>query len=229
MGLLSEKIKLALLVNGNDLVDNFKNNSLFFYDKYSKSDEHVKNINIGDLYPGNFYFLHYQDPSNWMKYAPIFAVDYRKFNNQIVLMAVNLNFIPLQFREVLFDKFMNKDNFDKNLSLTVDYKGVYDELFRLGFEYALMEFNVIQIKIIHHIHMDMLPRFLYSQHPINKYDPNKLMEIWEVKISTKQQRNQEIIAANLKDFYDLENEISEQYTFLKKHIQRIQNSLRKFK
>ena len=37
MGELSERVKLSLLVNGNGIPDNFKNNSLYFYDKYQKT------------------------------------------------------------------------------------------------------------------------------------------------------------------------------------------------
>ena len=37
MGELLERIKASNLINGNGIVDNFKNNSLFFYKQYSKS------------------------------------------------------------------------------------------------------------------------------------------------------------------------------------------------
>jgi hypothetical protein len=59
---------------------------------------------------------------------------------------------------------------------------MYAELMKLGFEYALMEFNAIQIASAHRIHLELLSRFLYSQHPINTYDPNKLNQIWNAKL-----------------------------------------------
>jgi hypothetical protein len=31
----------------------------------------VESINTKDIYPGGFYFLHYKDDSNWLKYAPV--------------------------------------------------------------------------------------------------------------------------------------------------------------
>jgi hypothetical protein len=34
MAELMERVKLSLLYNGNGIPDNFKNNFLFFYDKY---------------------------------------------------------------------------------------------------------------------------------------------------------------------------------------------------
>ena len=63
MGELIERVKLNLLTNGTDIYDNFKNNSLYFYEKYTKSDKDVQNINIRDIYPGGFYFFHYKAKS----------------------------------------------------------------------------------------------------------------------------------------------------------------------
>ena len=80
MAELLERVKLSLLVNGNGIVENFKNNSLFFYDKYRKSDKDVESINIRDIYPGGFYFFTYKDDSNWMRFAPVFIVDFKKFD-----------------------------------------------------------------------------------------------------------------------------------------------------
>ena len=57
MGELVERVKLNLLVNGDGVVDNFKNNSLFFLEKWSKSDESVKNIRPGDALTFLFDFL----------------------------------------------------------------------------------------------------------------------------------------------------------------------------
>ena len=35
---------------------------------------------------------------------------------------------------------------------------------------------------------NILPRFLYSAHPTNKYDPSKLYQIWSTKIKTRDKR-----------------------------------------
>ena len=87
MGELLERIKLSNLVYGNSIADNFKNNSLFFYDSYTKSDKLVMNIPKGKIQMGGFYFFHYLDDSNWMKYSPIFTVDVKKFSNLIIAAA----------------------------------------------------------------------------------------------------------------------------------------------
>jgi hypothetical protein len=228
MGELLDRVKLNLKVHGSDIVDNFKDNSLYFYDKYQKSTKEVESIPVANIVPGGFYFLHYLDNSNWMKYAPVFVADYKKFSNKIVIFAVNFNFIPLEVRVLLFDKFITEKDFDNNNYLKVDYQGVYDELIKLGFEYSLMEFDASLLKIVHRIELELLPRFLYSQHPINKYDPNKLMQIWEAKIDSRDQRHKEIMSSLISDFYDINSEISEKYDVLKGHIQRIRSNQIKF-
>ena len=106
MAELIERVKLSLLANGDGIPENFKNNSLFFYDKYQKSAKDVESVNITDIYPGGFYFFHYRDDSNWMKFSPVFVVDFKKFNDQIVLFALNFNFLPIEIRTMIFDKYI---------------------------------------------------------------------------------------------------------------------------
>ena len=228
MGELLERVKLNLLVYGNGIEENFRTNSAFFAERYSKSDNMVMAVSTSDIQPGGFYFLHYLDDSNWMRYSPVFVVEQRNFANQVIVMAVNLNFIPLEVRAMMFDPYIPEEIFESNALLKVDYSGMYNELLGLGFEYSLMEYNAIQIKLVHKIHLEMLPRFLYSQHPAATYDPKKLMEIWYKKIETKSQRNQEMMKAMISDFYDINNDISEKYKVMKGHIERIQKSLKKY-
>lgn len=228
MGVLLDKLDLSLLVNGNGIVENFKNNSLFFYEKYQKPEDGVENIAISDIYPGNFYFLHYYDDSNWMKYSPIFVVDYKKFGDKVILIAVNFNFIPIEIRAKLFDKFIIEKDIDEERPLKVNFEGMYIELLKLGFEYSLVEYNSRQIKFVHKISLKLLPRFLYHQHPINKYDPAKLMSIWEAKISGREQRHKEIMIMALDEMYKIESGITEKYEQMSGHIKRIQKSLKKY-
>lgn len=228
MGALLDRIGIRMLVDGNGLADNFKNNSLYFYNKYQKSDDLVKSIDISGVLPGNFYHFFYMDDSNWMKWSPVFVTNFKKISNQIIIFAINFNFIPLEVRSYLFDNFMTEEDFEKDRSLAVDYEGAYSALLRFGFEYALVEYNAIQIKLVHRIRMDMVPRFLISAHPKNKYDPEKLFDIWMVKLKDKNKRDQEISEAMITDFYDIQGEIKEKYVVLKDHIKRVQNSMIKY-
>ena len=228
MGELVDRIGLRMLVDGDGLADNFKNNSLYFYDKYQKSDDMVRSIDLKSILPGSFYHFHYLDDSNWMKWSPVFITNFKKIGNQIILFGVNFNFIPLEVRAFLFDNFMIEEDFEKDRPLKVDYEGMYSELIKYGFEYALVEYNASQIKLVHRISMSMVPRFLIAGHPKNKYDPGKLFDIWKVKIADKDKRNQEIMKSTIDDFYDTRGEINEKYVVLKKHIQRIQNNMKKY-
>lgn len=228
MAELIERVKLSLLANGDGVPDNFKNNSLFFYNKYQKSGNDVQLINIGQINPGGFYFFHYKDDSNWMKYAPVFVADYKKLNNQIVVFAINFNFVPIEIRTMIFDKYLIDKDFEQNNYLKVNYLGVYEEIRKLGFEYALMEFNAVQLVKVHRIHLELLSRFLYSQHPINIYDPNKLYSIWSAKIANRDKRHKELASSLLSDFYDVNKDISEKYDVLSSHIKRMQVSMTKY-
>lgn len=229
MAELYERVKVNLLVNGNNIADNFKNNSLYFLENYKKSNEDFKNIPVSKLVVGGFYFLHYEDESNWMKYSPIFLAEYRKMGNKIIAFGVNLNFIPLEVRVLLFDKFISKKDFENDNIIKVNLQGIYDELRKLGFEYALIEYDSKRIRLAHKVSLSLLPKFLYHQHPINKYDPNKLMQIWEVKLAKREQRHKEMTLSLLSDFYDINSEISEKYDVLKGHIKRLQRNVRKYK
>jgi hypothetical protein len=163
-----------------------------------------------------------------MKYAPVFITDYKKFEDKIILFAVNFNFVPIEIRTKIFDNYITENDFNNNNFLKVDFEGMYKELLKTGFEYALMEFNAVQIVLVHRISLDILPRFLYSQHPINKYDPRKLIQIWQSKLDKREARHKEIISSILSDFYDVNNEISEKYTELSDHIKRLRTSMEKY-
>jgi len=228
MGELVERVKLALLVYGNGIEENFRNNSMFMVDKYSKTDEMVTAVDVSSIEPGAFYFFHYLDDSNWMRYSPVFVAGYKKFGNQVVVFAINFNFIPLEIRPIMFDDYLLPENFDKNIPIKTEYEKTYQELLRVGFEYSLMEYNAIQIKRVHRIHMEMLPRFLFSQHPKATYDPNKLMQIWTKKLETKRERDQEMMKAMIEEFYEVDKEISGKYKVLKDHIKRLQKSAKKY-
>jgi hypothetical protein len=129
---------------------------------------------------------------------------------------------------MIFDKFIREDDFEKDKLLKVTYEGMYDELKKIGFEYALMEFNSIQIVATHRIKLDLIPRFLYSQHPKNVYDPKKLIQIWKAKIETKDQRHKELMMSSIDEFYDINKDLSEKYSVLSDHVKRIKKSFTKY-
>jgi hypothetical protein len=228
MGELLERVKLNNLVYGNGIAENYKNNSLYFYNKFSKSDSEVTSMNVGQMQLGGFYHLHYMDDSNWMRYSPIFTADFKKFENLIIIIGINFNFIPLEVRVSIFDKYIKEEDFESNNLLEVDFQGVYRELMNYGFEYALVEYNLQQVQLVHKINMEAVPRFLYSGHPKNKYDPRKLYEIWSAKLDGRADRDAEMSKVLIKDFYQISDDIKENYKLLKGHADRIKRSLEKY-
>jgi hypothetical protein len=225
MAELLERIKLSLLVHGNGLAENYKNNTLFFLDKYSKSDEEVTSIKVPEIQLGRFYHFHCVDQSNWIQYSPVFTVDFRKMGSFIMIIALNFNFIPLEVRSAIFDKFIKEQDFENDNALAVSFQGVYKELSKWGFEYALVEYNAKQIALAHKINLSVLPRFINSGHPKNKYDPAKLFEIWEAKIEGRHARNEEMSRLLMTDFLKSEEEIIENYKVLKEHVFRVKKRI----
>jgi hypothetical protein len=211
-----------------NLAESYKENTMFFYDAYQKNSADVTNINVGKMQLGAFYFLQYQDDSNWMQYSPIFTVDFRKFGDMIIILAVNLNFIPLQVRVTIFDKYITEKDLESNTLFDTNYESVYKSFLQYGYEYAIVEYNMKQIKFVHKIKNSLIPKFLYSGFPKNKYDPIKLYSIWKTKLKTRDKRHQEMMNADIKDFYDTENEILNDYKALESHIDRIRKSYGKY-
>jgi len=197
-------------------------------DAYKKSSKEVLNIPLNQIRTGGFYFFHYLDDSNWMQYSPVFVVDFKKFDNLIIINAINFNFIPLEIRSTIFDKYMVKEDFEKNRYLPVDYEGVYKNLLKYGYEYSLVEYNLSQIKLVHKINTSLIPKFLYSGHPINKYDPVKLYSIWKKKLETQNKRHEEMMKLILSDFYKVEEEMSNDYDALKNHADRVRKNFEKY-
>ena len=229
MGEFLERVKLHKLVNGNSIEENYINNSTYYYYKYRESDEEVTSINLKDIQLGRFYFLHYHDPSNWMKYSPIFTVDVKRFGDIICLIAINMNFLPIEVRYAIFDKYITEDDLDKDRALRVDFPTVYKILREIGFEYSLIEYNLEQIKLVHKIKMSSVPRFVLSGHPVNKYDPKKLYEICLTKLKDQAKRDKEMTSLLVKDLFASTEEIEKNFDELKDHAKRIRKSFEKYR
>lgn len=227
MGILLERVQEEMK-KSRGVADFYQKNSQYFFNKYNKSDTEVQSIPITNITSGRFYFFHYLDDSNWVKYSPVFSIDFKKFENLIIYRAINLNLIPIEVRVSIFDEYILKEDMKDDRKLPVDYETVYTKLRNYGFEYAIMEYNLAQLKFCHRINMDAIPRFLYSGHPINKYDPKKLYSIRETKIKNSDRRHKEMLKSTIEDFYNISEDIDENFDVLKKHVQRIQTSLNKY-
>jgi hypothetical protein len=77
--------------------------------------------------------------------------------------------------------------------------------------------------------MNSVARFLYAAHPLNKYDPAKLYEIWAAKIKDRDKRDNEMSKLLITDFLKTTDEINENYNILNKHLMRLKESIENFR
>ncbi len=224
MGFLNDRIKLN---SNGDIANYFKENSLKLYSYYKEPKDGVKIIPISDIQEGSFYFLMYSDESNWMKYAPVFVVDHKKFDNQIIIYAINFNFLPLEIRSGFFDRFIKTLEEDPKF-LNIDFESAYKELLRVGYEYSLMEFSARRVQRVYEIPIAILPEFLYSSWPANKYDPNKLYQIFYKKLETKAQRHADMIKIMADEYFDILKSVDKDFGEMNEHIKRLLRNENKF-
>jgi len=225
MGILIDAVNIE---SSNNIVQYFKDNTTELYNNYMNPDgKLIKVTPVSKMIHGRFYFMNYYDESNWMQYSPIFFVDHKEFDGKIIGYGINMNFIPLEIRTGIFDKYLD-DLEDENQFVNINFESAYKMLLKVGYEYALVEYNMEQVARSYSVSIELLPKFLYSTWPSIKYDPLNLYKIWMKKIETRDERHQEIIAMQASDFYEATDEIKEQYTSLKGHLQRIQRNLKKF-
>lgn len=193
MGYFNEKYKLSLLLNGNGVLDNYVNNTNYFYSQYQKTSKDILSIKMEQMFIGYFYFiLNNIDSEPYMKYCPIFVVDFRKVNNIIVVFAINFNIIPVDIRPYIVDEMIDKNIFDNNQRVDITYEKAYNILLKYGFEYSIVEYLPQDIVRVHKISMNILPRFICSGYPIVKYDHRKLYNIWMNALKTRDKRYNEM-------------------------------------
>lgn len=220
MGILSEKIKED---SKGNISEYFKKNTFDMYQRYKSPDSVCQISSISDIRIGGFYLIIYDDDSNWMKYSNVFICDMRM---KKLLYGINFNFIPLEIREQIFNKYLI--NLEDNTQLSdINFEKCYKELIKYGFEYAIVEYDISNIKKVLEIDISILPEFLYSTYPTNKYDPNTLYSIWMKKLQTRDERHQELIKTIVSDFYQTKDILIESMNVLKGHFKRLQKNQRK--
>lgn len=222
MGVLSKQIKEQL--GSMSIPDFYKNNTILFLNKFKNPDDKCNIVPISDIFIGGVYFILYLDDSNWMKYSPVFVVEYKM---RKMIFGVNFNFLPLEIREAFFDKILINLT-DNQQMLNISLELVYKQLIRFGFEYSIVEYDISRIKAVYHIDISMLSNFIYSGHPKNKYDPNKLYSIWEKKLSTKEARHKEMTQTVLSDFYEVKKDLLDEMSVLKEHFNRFKRNQDKY-
>ena len=210
----------------------FKENSLKYYNLYRNPDDDIiVPIPMANIQKGDIYFIYYRDESNWMSLSPILTADIR---DKRIIFGVNMNFIPLEIRVELFDQIVISLE-DNNRQPTgtspfnfINFEMIYKKLIKLGFEYAIVEYEIGRIVQVFHINYSELPNWIYSQHPKNIYDPNKLYQIWYAKLKNRPERHKEMIGKLVEDFYNVTDELIDNSTALKEHFKRLKRNQDKF-
>lgn len=229
MGKLKKLVEDSIHPN---LAEWFKENSKKFYNLYQDPDnDTVKPIAISKIKRGGIYFIWYKDESNWMKYSPILVADYR---DKKIIFAMNMNFLPLEIRLDFFDDITKNiwDNNNQSHGMNpfhfMTFEKIYKKLIKYGFEYSLVEYDISRIIRVVEIDMENLHEFLYSSHPKNIYDPNKLYQIWKAKYNKRSERHKELIVRTVDDFYNVKDEIIDEVKTLKNHFKRLKRNTEKF-
>lgn len=229
MGLLRSEIAKLTKVGVPSF---FKENCMTYYKLYTAPDKDIVTpIPISNMFNGGIYFIYYKDESNWMRLSPILCADIR---DKRIIFGINFNFLPLEIRLDLFDDMImdlennNKQNEGTTPFNFMTFELAYKKLLKRGFEYAIVEYDISRIVQVFNIKYDNLPTWLYSQHPSNIYDPNKLYQIWAAKLKNRPERHQELIGKLVEDFYNVTDELIDNSTALKGHFKRLQRSQEKY-
>lgn len=221
-GILSKNIKEQ--IKSVSIPTFYKNNTILLLNKYKNPDNTCKVVPISDIFNGGIYFVLYLDESNWMRYSPIFVVEYKM---KKMVFAVNFNFIPLEIREAFFNSLIINLTDNRQLS-EVSLETVYKMLIRYGFEYSIVEYDINRIKVVYQIDISLLPNFIYSGHPKNKYDPLKLYDIWAKKLADKEERHQQMTKTLLTDFYEAKSDLDSEFGIMKEHFKRFKRNQDKY-
>lgn len=182
----------------------------------------VDPINASQIEKGKFYFMFYDlsgKSSKMEQYNPIFVIDWTNIDNKKYLFGVNINFLPVAIRVVIFNQIFNSDlkKFD-NVNVKVDkqdpiesmsFGKVYKLLKSIGFEWSIRKFDGSKINKTYCIDMNSLKEFItMSTARITGVDDGKLLDIWKSKISKQEQREVELIKELLGDYKEMEKELN---------------------
>lgn len=140
--------------NNLDLLVNESNKEIFSMRKNQNSL--FKSINIDKLNIGKFYLINYNYNGNNI-YCPILCIDYRVVDNKHIMYALNLDYLPFDYKSIYFNNIYNKFSsiFEKNIdlksvleesSLPVNFKTIFESLKSSGgYEFAITAFDVKKI------------------------------------------------------------------------------------
>lgn len=131
------------------------------------------------LVPGRFYIIQYNFNGNFI-WCPILALEYKVHNNNHILYAVNLEYLPVNIKIAIFDKIFKatsneiesnigqKDISNEPAIKILNFKNVYSILKSNKLEFAITAFTImdsegeLKIKKTYLCSMKIAPSILLS-------------------------------------------------------------------
>jgi len=143
-----------------------------FYLRKNQNNE-FKTISLDKLTIGKFYLIKYDYNGNKI-FCPIFPLEYKVIKNKNILYAVNLDYLPYEYKMDFFSKFFGyyDDILEKNKDRAkvleepslkgVNFETIYKLLKRNGgYEYAVTAFDLLKIKETNVISTTIMHRFIF--------------------------------------------------------------------
>lgn len=215
--------------NLDDLI--FASNKELFTMRNRQTDL-FKSISIDKINIGRFHLINYNYNGSFL-YAPILVIDYRVVENKHILYAVNLDYLPFDYKSIYFNKIYNtyKSIFEGNSdvnnvleekSLPINFKVIFNSLKTSGgYEFAITAFDITKIKecflvstsllyVLIHSHMRTVNIALMKDN-MKKYEDNhdKAIKLKETIIKLEEMR--ESYDTDVKGYYKRLKQIESNY------------------
>jgi hypothetical protein len=190
----------------------------------------IHQITPDKLQIGKLYFMKYDlqkinKSTKMEQFVPFILVDHKPGIDKKVFWILNLNFLPHNIKIAFFSSFLSQyenlleQNSKKDNVLTelpfpnINYKRMWNELIKFGFEYAIREIRVELINDIFIISSDYVDYMTtLNTQILTGVDEAKLNEIWITKLKNEpfEDRVEELKTIK-NNYYEIINELQEKF------------------
>lgn len=203
----------------------------------NKPNNKFMGIDPGKMKIGSFYFMRYDlqkinKSTKMEQFVPFMLVDYKPSIDKKVFWILNLNFFPTNIKLAFFSSFLDKftnileDNEKKKDVLqespipNINYKNMWNELIKFGFEYSVREIRIELINQLFVVSTDNL-KYLTTMNTqlLTGVDDGKLNQIWITKLKNEpfQDRVEELRTIK-NNYYAILEELDSKFKNLNKEL-----------